>query len=73
MHTFTRPSEKFVHAKREPVDGTCPECGGQTLSAYRVLSDGGWWDVVKCSNCLESVERNPAPPFGSFVPLSQAV
>jgi hypothetical protein len=73
MHTFTRPSEKLVYAKREAVGGTCPECDGQALAAYRVLSDGGWWDVVKCGDCLASVERNPAPPFGSFVHLSSAV
>jgi hypothetical protein len=34
-----------------------------------VLGDGGWFDVRKCQACLASVSREPAPPFGSYVPL----
>jgi vanillate/4-hydroxybenzoate decarboxylase subunit D len=68
-HTFPRPTEKHLHAERRPVEGTCPECGAEELAEYRVLSDGGWFDVRKCQRCLASVTREPAPPFGSYVPL----
>ena len=42
----------------------------QELAAYRVLSEGGWWDVVKCRSCLASVERRRGPLLG---PLSEVV
>ena len=41
----------------------------QELAAYRVLSDGGFFNAVKCQSCLHSLTREPAPPFGSYVPL----
>jgi hypothetical protein len=69
MHAFPRPAEAHLHVEREHVDGTCPECGGSELSAYRVMSEGGWWDVVKCQACLHSVSREPGPAFGSYTPL----
>ena len=39
------------------------------LAEYRVLSEGGWWDVRKCQACLASASREPAPRYGSFTPL----
>ena len=68
-HTFQRPAERHLHAERRPVPGGCPACGAEALFEYRVLSDGGWFDVRKCRQCLESVTRTPAPPLGSYVPL----
>ncbi len=68
-HTFQRPTERHLHVQRSPVEGTCPECGAQELAAYRVLSDGGFFNVAKCQRCLHSLTREPAPPFGSYVPL----
>ena len=68
-HTFQRPTERYLSVERRPVDGACPECGAEELAEYRVLSDGGWFDVRKCQACLCSVSREPAPPFGSYVPL----
>jgi hypothetical protein len=44
---------------RETVDGSCPECGATSLTRYPVLSEGGWFEVVKCGACLHSVERVP--------------
>ena len=41
----------------------------RNLAEYRVLSEGGWWDVRKCQSCLASVSREPAPLFGVFTPL----
>jgi hypothetical protein len=69
-HTFPRPEELHLEAQRTPVEGACPECGAAELAEYRVLSEGGWWDVRKCGNCLHSLQREPAPRFGSFTPMS---
>jgi predicted RNA-binding Zn-ribbon protein involved in translation (DUF1610 family) len=68
-HTFQRPAERYLHVVRSAVEGTCPTCGAAELAAYRVLSDRGFFNVVKCQRCLHSLEREPAPPFGSYVPL----
>jgi vanillate/4-hydroxybenzoate decarboxylase subunit D len=68
MWAFARPSETHPVLERREVDGVCPECGGESLAAYPVLSDGGWWDVVKCQTCLASVSRDRGPRFGSYTP-----
>lgn len=73
MHTFPRPQSERLYVEREPVDSTCPECGSTDVRSYRVLSEGGWWYVAKCQGCLHSLERMPAPPLGSFVPLGTTV
>ncbi|MFD4252421.1 hypothetical protein ACFWQL_22025 [Amycolatopsis thermoflava] len=44
---------------REEVAGTCPRCGSATLRAYPVLSEGGWFQTVKCQDCLASASRTP--------------
>ena len=36
-----------------------PECGCATLQRYKVLATGGRFEVVKCQECLASVERRP--------------
>jgi hypothetical protein len=69
MHAFPRPQELHLAAERRPADGACPHCGASALADYRVLSEGGWWQVRKCQTCLTSVSREPAPPFGSYTPL----
>jgi vanillate/4-hydroxybenzoate decarboxylase subunit D len=68
-HSFLRPSERHLEAERRSVEGDCPECGAAELAEYRVLSDGGWFDVRKCRRCLASLARTPAPPLGSYEPL----
>ena len=68
-HTFQRPAELHLHVERVAVEGSCPACGAQELAAYRVLSDGGFFNAVKCQRCLHSRKREPAAPFGSYVPL----
>jgi vanillate/4-hydroxybenzoate decarboxylase subunit D len=72
LHAFPRPQETHLVAPREPASGACPECGGR-LADYRVLSEGGWWDVRKCQDCLHSLSRVPAPPLGSYTPLGLQV
>ena len=69
MHSFPRPSEPHLYAERRPVEGACPECGASELAEYRVLSEGGWWEVRKCQACLASASRERGPLFGSYVPL----
>jgi hypothetical protein len=69
VHSFPRPAERHLSVERQRAEGTCPECGASDLADYRVLSEGGWWDVRKCQSCLASVRREPGPLFGSYVPL----
>jgi vanillate/4-hydroxybenzoate decarboxylase subunit D len=73
MHTFPRPQEPHLTAEREPVEGSCRACGAGALASYRVLSEGGWWDVVKCTQCLASVSRERAPRLGSLTPLGLTI
>jgi len=73
MHTFPRPQAERLHVDRQPVSAACPECAGGDIRSYRVLSEGGWWDVEKCQECLHSLDRTPAPALGSFVPLGTTV
>lgn len=70
---FQRPSTPEVHAHREPVEGPCPACGAAALQRYRVLSEGGWWNVVKCRQCLHSVQREPGPLLGPLTEVLQSL
>ena len=69
MHSFPRPTEQYLSAERTPAEGTCPECGAAELADYRVLSEGGWWDVRKCQRCLASVTRERGAALRLYVPL----
>lgn len=53
-----------VSLEREPVAGPCPRCGAEALAAYPVCSEGGWFNVVKCQECLHSVSRERGPLLG---------
>lgn len=72
-YTFPRPEEPYLFVEREPVEGSCPECGGEELRRYPVISEGGWWTVVKCQSCLHSVERERAGLLGSMELLSDTL
>lgn len=61
---YPRPTELTLSVERESVDGTCPECGSNVLQRYPVLAEGGWFDVVKCQDCLYSLERERGPLLG---------
>ena len=67
---FIRPDTPTVAVVPTPQAGNCPGCGAHSLAAYRVLSEGGWWDVIKCRDCLTSVDRRRGPLLGV---LSEAV
>ncbi|MEM7543105.1 MAG: hypothetical protein AAF384_16195 [Pseudomonadota bacterium] len=53
---FSRPAQAPVQ-EREPVDGRCIECNAEALMRYPALSEGGWYVVVKCQECLYSQSR----------------
>lgn len=73
MQTYLRPEELHVYVEKVRVDGECPECGAAELRTYPVLSEGGWWDVVKCQECLRSSERKPGPLLGGISMLVEAI
>jgi vanillate/4-hydroxybenzoate decarboxylase subunit D len=73
MQSYPRPETLRVHVEKQDVDGTCPECGADQLQAYPVLSEGGWWDVVKCQSCLCSVKREAGPLLGGISMLADAI
>jgi hypothetical protein len=56
---------KPLSVTRIPVEGACPECGAKALQRYEALSAGGWFQVVKCQECLASAERTPWNRLGS--------
>lgn len=73
MQSYPRPETLRVHVERQDVDGTCPECGSDDLKSYPVLSEGGWWNVVKCQACLHSVSREPGALLGGMTMLVDAI
>ncbi|MFT3660986.1 MAG: hypothetical protein QM809_06205 [Gordonia sp. (in: high G+C Gram-positive bacteria)] len=68
-----RPTEPTLFVERVAVDGACTRCGAARLESYPVLSEGGWFDVVKCAGCLYSVERTPGPRLGPIELLSDRI
>lgn len=70
---FPRPTQDTLVVEREPVAGTCTACGRSELQRYPVLAEDGWFDVVKCANCLHSVSREPGPKLGVIELLSDLV
>ena len=70
---FMRPTTPEVHAERTAVDGACPACGDRSLQRYRVLSEGGWWNVVKCPHCLHAVSREAGPLLGPLTAATQSL
>ncbi len=58
---------------RQPVAGACPRCGAEDLRTYPVNSEGGWFQVVKCQNCLLSVSRERWNRLGPIQLLSDSL
>ena len=61
MSSYPRPTQPVLFVEREPVGGECPECGASDLRRYPVLTEGGWFQVVKCRTCLHSVYFTRVP------------
>lgn len=70
---FSRPDELFPVQEKEPVSGTCSECGEESLCRYPVLSEGGWFLVVKCQKCLHCAERDRWNRLGHIVLATDAL
>lgn len=62
-----------VTAERKPVEGVCPNCSAASLASYPVNSEGGWFIVVKCQDCLHSVSRERGPLLGPIQLLVDAL
>jgi vanillate/4-hydroxybenzoate decarboxylase subunit D len=73
VHSFPRPSTPTVSVEREPVSGTCPECGAEDLARYPVISEKGWEIVTKCQGCLVSVDRQQGNRLGPITLLSESL
>jgi hypothetical protein len=73
MPAFQRPETPTVSVEREPVSGTCPECGAEDLARYPVISEKGWEIAVKCQSCLASVKREPWNRLGPVVLLADSL
>lgn len=71
--SFARPDDPTPVQAREPVDGTCDECGAEHLMRYPVLSEGGWFMVVKCQDCLYSQSREKWTRLGHVTLLTDAI
>lgn len=69
---YMRPSTATVTVERLAVAGNCSACGAAELAAYPVLSEGGWFQVVKCQACLTSMSRE-ADLVGPVELLSRSI
>ena len=63
---FQRPTDPEPVQHRESVPGKCDVCEAEQLMRYPVLSEGGWYMVVKCQACLHSQSREKAAQKGYF-------
>ncbi len=70
---FPRPAEAAPVQSREPVEGACDECGAEDLLRYPVLSEGGWFIVVKCQSCLYSMSREHWARLGAVQLMTDAI
>lgn len=70
---FTRPKELFPVQARESVSGQCSACNAEALARYPVISEGGWYMVVKCGKCLHSESRERWNRLGHIVLATDAI
>jgi hypothetical protein len=61
---FSRPTEPTLSVTRVPVPGSCAACSLSDLRSYPVLTEDGWFNVIKCQGCLHTVSREPGPRLG---------
>ena len=57
--------------ERTPVEGDCGTCGAPELLSYPVLSEGGWWMLVRCVSLrlsLSSMRMSPWCPWRWCMP-----
>ncbi|WP_131745944.1 hypothetical protein [Frankia sp. Cppng1_Ct_nod] len=73
MSPSTSPPDSKLLVAKENTDGICPECGDTALQRYPVLSEGGWFEVVKCRECLASLSRTPWSRLGTVTRLEDTL
>jgi hypothetical protein len=74
MKPVLRPNEPYLYVDKKSVTGKlCPECSSRNIKSYSVLSEGGWWYVKKCQDCLTSLEREREGLFGSMSTLTESL
>ena len=71
MRPHLRPEEPTVFVQRQHVPEPCPVCHREEVYSYPVLTEGGWWYVTKCLNCLHSIRRERWNLLGPFSLLSE--
>ncbi|MEX2482732.1 MAG: hypothetical protein WD928_17890 [Gammaproteobacteria bacterium] len=71
--SFPRPQDPAPVQAREAVAGACKSCGAETLARYPVLSEGGWYMVVKCQACLRSHSREKWARLGHVSLMTDAL
>ena len=71
--SFPRPTEVAPVQAREAVAGQCTACGAESLQRYPVLSEGGWYMVVKCGKCLHSMSRDKWHRLGHVRLMTDAI
>jgi vanillate/4-hydroxybenzoate decarboxylase subunit D len=71
--SFPRPTETHPVQTREPIAGGCDACGTEALMRYPVLSEGGWYMVVKCQHCLHSQTREKWTRLGYVTLLTDLI
>ncbi len=70
---YARPDDAAPVQAREPIEGACESCGAEALARYPVLSEGGWFMVVKCQQCLASASREPWTRLGYVTLATDAI
>lgn len=70
---FKRPTDPTPTQHREAVPGRCDECGAEALMRYPVLSEGGWFMVVKCQVCLYSHSREKWARLGHVTLMTDSI
>lgn len=71
--SFPRPSDPAPVQAREPVQGSCEACGAASLARYPVLSEGGWYMVVKCQACLHAQSREKWTRLGHVTLITDSI
>lgn len=72
-YSYPRPREATPVQARETVAGHCDECGAEALQRYPALSEGGWYMVVKCQNCLHSQRRDKWNRLGHVTLITDSI
>lgn len=68
---FPPSGETESHVERESVDRTCPSCGSNDVARYPTLRFKGWFEIVRCQECMELLEEDAMMIHGFWRPWTQ--